>query len=1400
MKIKHLNVIASAALLLMSGTASAHITYGSGAASRNFGTIVPGAAPITISNQTVTSNFGWADGTDADHGDSHKLRYYRFNVATPGYYTITFSGSTNSTSTTPRDGSIKPAFSLYRGLAHVAPITNAPGSADYDTSAITTAYRSTLGYATEGSFHALKTWRIGGDNQTGPIFDFEAADGLSTFTYVTHIADGDATLFGSAPGIVGDGNADGTVTKSLFLTAGDYTIAAGGANYAGQSPTPDATVYGLTGTVSATPFAYAAGDPASGGIGYAHQLTLEGKSAGSFSGHVGAWSWEDNNLFNAGEPPVGWTHTSNWLALRVQQDMHVVITMSRDANVPWAAAPEELNGKADTTSMFPSFTIWNNWDNDGDDNHSYNNRGNVDWAEDLVYKDHVDNSTEETITRTYFLRAGDYTMALGSNAPATNPNRQGYQISFATTPILATDPAAGGIGYAYTIIAGANETGSFSSHVGAWSWEDNALFGNPGQGTLPVGWTHTSNWAAVKLTQEVFFSITLERDTNVPWAQAPEELNGKADTSSMFPSLTLFRGWDNDVAPASFRTRPDIVAAWAEYGGVPADLGDHHTYNNRGAVDWAEDIRYLDHVDNSTAEKITRTWRLPAGEYTFAIGSNAAATNPNRQGYKATFSTHTATVVQNADPVAGGIGYAHLASVGRGDSGSFSNHVGAWSWEDNSLFGNDGQDPTPVGWTHTSRWLAMHVKDHLTLNITMSRDATVPWQAAPTELNGKADTAAMYPSFTVYRGWDNDGTDSHTYNNRGNVSWAEDISYLDHFDNSTAETITRTYTLAPGYYTFALGSNASSTVIDPETGDPVLNTNRQGFSFAWTTGAPALVGPVITQQPKGAAILATKDASFSVKAAGPGLSYQWFLNGTPVEGPSAKTATLKVSNADLDDAGAYTCTVRNTAGWATSQPVMLVVIAKPVVNPFNIPNLIVGQPFELQLSATNQPTSFAVKGLPKGLTLNSKTGLISGRPQEIKPVFTAEIIATNKAGPSAKATDTFAVNGLLTGLSSSYSAPLGRSFSLNKLLGGCVKFQVTGLGTLTGTVTLGRAAPLRVASPLDTSKASPTAHFHIERRGQPELHIELTLDEASKMIFGEISDGLETLPFVARQPLTPVGTHAGDYTMALSLNAADLGDETIPQGHSVGGLKISATGTATGVILLADNTQVTFGGYLEQEGKVTLYSVLYKGAGSVLGLLSIDSSNGDLSMSEVSWFKDAIAKDLVYDGGFGPLDLLTLGRKYSIPSATELPLGADAGAGNAAISFAHGGAPQPATRLNTSAIQIEATKVTITTPNPGNVKMTIDAGKVGKPFVPGTTGSFKGSFELTDSDTSVTPAKNLLRKAEFKGMIVDDGIEQKGYGFFILPKMPTASPRTTLKTAPRLSGSVLLETVPVVIE
>ena len=78
-------------------------------------------------------------------------------------------------------------------------------------------------------------------------------------------------------------------------------------------------------------------------------------------------------------------------------------------------------------------------------------------------------------------------------------------------------------------------------------------------------------------------------------------------------------------------------------------------------------------------------------------------------------------------------------------------------------------------------------------------------------------------------------------------------------------------------------------------------------------------------------------------------------------------------------------------------------------------------------------------------------------------------------------------------------------------------------------------------------------------------------------------------------------------------------------------------------------------------------------------------------------------------------------------------------------------------------------------------------------FTTGTTGSFTGGFKLTDSDTSIMPNKPLTRTVTFSGVIVNDGVTQKGYGCFLLPEMPTASPKTTILTSPKLSGSVLLE-------
>jgi hypothetical protein len=93
--------------------------------------------------------------------------------------------------------------------------------------------------------------------------------------------------------------------------------------------------------------------------------------------------------------------------------------------------------------------------------------------------------------------------------------------------------------------------------------------------------------------------------------------------------------------------------------------------------------------------------------------------------------------------------------------------------------------------------------------------------------------------------------------------------------------------------------------------------------------------------------------------------------------------------------------------------------------------------------------------------------------------------------------------------------------------------------------------------------------------------------------------------------------------------------------------------------------------------------------------------------------------------------------------------------------------------------------------NPGLVKLTVTPGS-GTTFTAGTTGSFSGSFVLKDSDTSLTPNRALTRSATFTGMIVDDGTGQKGYGFFNLAEMPTATPKTTATTTKLLSGQVEL--------
>jgi hypothetical protein len=247
MKTSKLTLTLQAALFLGAlSTASAHIGY----TGRNFGTYSGTDLTSTITNQRVSGEHGWADATDANLGDTHKTRAFRFSLTTNAWVTLSFQGLAYASGGSSFMALALPAFSLYRGVA---------AASTHDFSPISIAWRdATYGTnATEGSLNALGDWKIGSD--AGTTF----AD-LSSFTYIGNAADGSSANYGTpaasltlADGTVvpngtinGDGNADGVVTGSFYLSAGDYSVFVGGANYAGVNTN---TSYGIQGTFTGVP-------------------------------------------------------------------------------------------------------------------------------------------------------------------------------------------------------------------------------------------------------------------------------------------------------------------------------------------------------------------------------------------------------------------------------------------------------------------------------------------------------------------------------------------------------------------------------------------------------------------------------------------------------------------------------------------------------------------------------------------------------------------------------------------------------------------------------------------------------------------------------------------------------------------------------------------------------------------------------------------------------------------------------------------------------------------------------------------------------------------------------------------------------------------------------------------
>lgn len=247
-------VSAALAALVTGATASAHIGF-TGDRTFNAGTALPAGFSATVSSRTVSSSFGWADGTDASWGDSHRNTYFRFFLNTDTTVSVTVQRN-DIVAQTGATNTFLPAFSLYRigtGTMPGGTHDSSDASINYLTTHFGTASDGLGGSGKEGSFAALEDWQI---------FSDAPASALGDFRYLGHIADGTDANYGLASGITGDGTTDGLVNLTFTnLGAGEYFIVVGGANYSAQN-TETATfgpsfnafpTYGVAVTVTAIP-------------------------------------------------------------------------------------------------------------------------------------------------------------------------------------------------------------------------------------------------------------------------------------------------------------------------------------------------------------------------------------------------------------------------------------------------------------------------------------------------------------------------------------------------------------------------------------------------------------------------------------------------------------------------------------------------------------------------------------------------------------------------------------------------------------------------------------------------------------------------------------------------------------------------------------------------------------------------------------------------------------------------------------------------------------------------------------------------------------------------------------------------------------------------------------------
>ncbi len=584
--------------------------------------------------------------------------------------------------------------------------------------------------------------------------------------------------------------------------------------------------------------------------------------------------------------------------------------------------------------------------------------------------------------------------------------------------------------------------------------------------------------------------------------------------------------------------------------------------------------------------------------------------------------------------------------------------------------------------------------------------------------------------------------------------------------------------------TTALADGGAYTMTATNTRGAVTSTAAQ---LAVVDAAPSIV----RANPGSSAVM-------TVNATGNSLSYRWkkestdLTNSTRSTGVTTKTLTVK--NLTQADVGNYSCVVTGPGGSIeTGARELQVPTTLPVPLALDFPDVVLGNAYSYQIpfdtAAASAPTAFTCTGLPAGLKLDGKSGLVTGKPT-VPGTFIIKVSLSNSGGTVATPPDTMQVLPFPAGCFGTYVGLLGRHAAINGSLGGRIDITTTVIGGYTGTLKLG-ANSYALAGTLTTDKtpnAHPLAQIIISRTGASTITLALDFEPDTNDLRGSVSIAGDANPALlagwrivwrTTTPKNLVADQLGTHSFKLEPQTPGVASE--PQGYGYGTIVTTTAGVTTVSGRTADGGTILATGLLGPDGEVMVYQLLNTNLGSLIGSVGITSNANHSLTGTLDWLKTPAAGTTHdYKAGFGPLVLNMAGGKYSYTAPVlGLPV-TNASINNARLSFSEGGIGLSATQPNLN-FRISSTN-TIILPVAGSIA---NPGKVSFTLVP-TTGSFSGKFTLTD-------LLGITRVVNYQGWLVPT--EGKGYGWFMLPQLadPTATPPTSASTSAILSGRVVLD-------